>query len=79
MVTPQEYRGFLIHGTAKMIHPFDPCHYPAGIICKPGPSGSIIEVAGVSLPSFSLELPELAEWFGLELCRIAVDECFTEQ
>ena len=69
------YNGYLIEGKAAMIHPFDPSHYPAGTILKHGRAGSIIEVGRVELPSFTIELPELAEWFGLELCRIAVDEC----
>jgi len=36
--------------------------------------GSVIEVARLRLPKFTVEIKELAEWFGLELARIVVDE-----
>jgi len=32
-------------------------------------------VGRLRLPTFTVEIKELAEWLGLELCRIAVDEC----
>jgi len=31
-------------------------------------------VARLRLPAFTVEIKELAEWFGLELARIVVDE-----
>ena len=42
---------------------------------KPVRLSSIIEVVRFELPSFTVSMKELAEWFGLELSRIVVDEC----
>ena len=42
---------------------------------KPHRGGSVVDVARLRLPKFTVEIKELAEWFGLELARIAVDEC----
>ena len=42
---------------------------------RAGPRGSIIEVARFELPSFTLELKGVAEWFGFELSKLVVDEC----
>ena len=72
----RRYNGYLIEGRAALMHPYDPSHYPAGTILEPDRAGSIIELGRVELPSFTMAMSELAEWFGLELCRIAVDECF---
>jgi hypothetical protein len=71
----QEYNGYFIDGTAKMVHPFDTSWYPGGSVLWPGPHGSIIEVARFELPTFTVDLKGVAEWFGLELPRLVVDEC----
>lgn len=42
---------------------------------RPGLLGSIVEVTRFELPSFTVSMKELAEWFGLELARMGVDEC----
>jgi hypothetical protein len=73
----QEYKGYFIDGTAKMVHPFDPSWYPGGSVLRQGPRGSIIEVARFELPSFTVILKDVAEWFGLELSRLVVDACLT--
>jgi len=36
---------------------------------------SIVEVTRFQLQQFTVSMKELAEWFGLELARIVVDEC----
>jgi hypothetical protein len=71
----QPYNGYFIEGTALLIHPFSPDWHVGGSVLKPGRLSSIIEVARFELPSFAVSIKELAEWFGLELARIAVDEC----
>jgi hypothetical protein len=71
----QPYKGYFIEGAAKMIHPRDPWHCPAGTVFKSGRAGSMIEVARLAFPSFAVNIRDLAECFGLELCRVAVDEC----
>ena len=73
----QEYKGYFIDGTANMVHPFDPSWYPGGSVPRPGPRGSIIEVAHFELPSFTVTLKGVAEWFGLELSKLVVDECLS--
>ena len=39
-------------------------------------SVSIVEVGRFELRYFTIEIKELAEWYGLEVARIAVDEMF---
>ena len=39
----------------------------------------MIEVARVQDKGFTFDMEELAEWYGMELCRIAVDECVAER
>ena len=41
---------------------------------KPHRGGSVVEVARLPLPAFTVEIKELEEWFGLELAWIVVDE-----
>jgi hypothetical protein len=74
----QEYKAYFIDGTAKMVHPFDPSWYPGGSVLRAGPRGSIIEVARFELPSFTLELKDVAEWFGFEISKLVVDECLND-
>jgi hypothetical protein len=71
----EEYKGFFIDGTARMVHPFDPSCYPGGSVLRWGPHGSIIEITRFELPSFTMTLRDLAAWFGLELSKLIVDEC----
>jgi len=39
----------------------------------------ILGVTRFQLQRFTVDIKELAEWFGLELARIVVDECLTER
>ena len=71
----EHYNGCFIDGAPKMIHPFDRSWYPAGDVFKSGRLTSVIEIARVEMPSFMMEMKEFAEYFGLELSRIVVDEC----
>jgi hypothetical protein len=41
----------------------------------PGRSSSIVEITRFQLQRFTVSIKELAEWFGLEVARIVVDEC----
>ena len=74
----QEYNGYFIDGTAKMVHPFDPTWYPGASVLRQGPRGSIIEVARLEPPSFTVTLKGVAEWFGLELSKLVVDDCLND-
>ena len=46
-----------------------------GTLAVPGRSGSIVEITRFQLQRFTVSMRELAEWFGLEIARIVVDEC----
>jgi len=71
----QPYKGYLIEGTALMVHPFSPDWYVGGSVLLPGGSSSIVEITPFQLHRFTVSIKELAEWFGLEVARIVVDEC----
>jgi hypothetical protein len=74
----EKYKGYFLDGTAKMVHPFDPSWYPGGSVLRQRPRGSIIELARFELPSFTVELKGLAEWFGFELSKLVVDESLSQ-
>jgi hypothetical protein len=74
----QEYKGFLIDGAAKMVHPFYPESYPSGTVYKYGRGSSIVEVERFEIPNFKMKEQDLAAFFGLELAKMVVDECLTE-
>ena len=71
----QSYKGYFIAGSALLVHPFSPDWYVGGNIFVQGRSSSIVEITRFQLQQFTVGMKELAEWFGLELARIVVDEC----
>jgi hypothetical protein len=77
--TDANLQGFFISGTARMVHPFYPESYPAGSIYRKGRGSSIVQVGCFELLSFTVNVQELAEWLGLDLAMMVVDQCFTEQ
>lgn len=56
-------------------HPFSPEWYVGGSVLVSGLYSSIVGLARFQLQQFTLGIKELAEWFGLELARLVVDEC----
>jgi formylglycine-generating enzyme required for sulfatase activity len=42
---------------------------------KPGSSGLLVEITRFQLRRFTVSIKELAEWFGMEIAQIVVDEC----
>jgi hypothetical protein len=70
----QPYKGYFIKGSALMIHPFSPDWYVGGSVLVPGRYSSIVEVTRFQFQQFKVSIKELAEWFGLEVARIVVDE-----
>ena len=70
----EKYKGYLISGTAQMIHPFNPDSYPSGTVCRQGQATSLVEVARFELPKFTMRDWDLAAFFGLELARMVVDD-----
>ena len=71
----QPYKGYFIGGSALMVHPFSPDWYVGGSVLAQGRSTSIVEIGRFQLQQFTVSMKELAEWFGLELAQIVVDEC----
>jgi hypothetical protein len=71
----QPYKGYFIEGDALMVHPVSPDWYVGGSVLVPGRSGSILEITRFQLHQFTVSMKELAEWFGVEIARIVVDEC----
>jgi hypothetical protein len=71
----QPYKGYFIEGSALLVHPFSPDWYVGGCVLKPGRSGSVVEIERFQFQRFTVSMKELAEWFGLEVARIVVDEC----
>jgi hypothetical protein len=75
----EQHRGYWIHGSATPGPPNTSYWESLGIVLKPGRNGSVIEVARLQDKGMTFDMEELAEWYGLELCRIAVDECLAER
>jgi hypothetical protein len=69
----QPYKGYFIEGNALLVHLFSPDWYIGGSVWVQGRSTSIVEITRFQL--FTVSVKELAEWFDLELARIAVDQC----
>ena len=72
----QQHRGYWIHGSAVPGPPYTSYWKSLGTILKSGRSGAVIEVGRLDDSGVTFDIAELAEWYGLELSRIAVDECF---
>ncbi|MDP2607177.1 MAG: hypothetical protein Q8S00_31970 [Deltaproteobacteria bacterium] len=70
----EQYKGYWITGSADPGPPYTTYWEILGTILKPHRGGSVVEVARLRLPAFTVEIKELEEWFGLELAWIVVDE-----
>ena len=70
----QPYKGYFIDGSAMPVHPFNPDWYVGGSVLVPGRGSSIVEITRFQLQQFTVSIKELAEWFGLEVARLVVDE-----
>jgi hypothetical protein len=75
----QPYKGYFIDGSALMVHAFSPDWYVGGSVLVPGGGSSIVEITRFQLQRFTVSIKELAEWFGLEVARIVVDECLPQR
>ena len=75
----QPCKGYFITGSALLVHPFSPNWYVGGSVSVPGRGSSIVEVTRFQLQRFTVSMKELAEWFGLEVARIVVDECLAQR
>jgi hypothetical protein len=75
----QPYKGYFIDGSAMPVHPFSPDWYVDGSLLVPGRCGSIVEFTRFQFQRFTVSSKELAEWFGLEVARLVVDECLAQR
>jgi hypothetical protein len=71
----EPYKGYFISASAMPVHPFSPDYYVGGCVLRSGRSGSIVEITRFQLQRFTVSMKGLAEWFGLEVARVVVDEC----
>ena len=71
----EQYKGYFIEGSALMVHPFSPDWYVGCDVYISGPYTSIVGITRFQLLWFTVSRKELAEWFGMEVARIVVDEC----
>jgi len=67
----QPYKGYFITGSPMPVHPFSPDWYVGGSVYLSGRGSSIVEVTRFQFQ----RIKQLAEWFGLEVARLVVDEC----
>ena len=75
----EEHRSYWIHGST-IPSPSNTTHWEAlGTVLRSGCSGSVIEVARLQDKGITFELKELAEWYGMKLSGISVDECLTNR
>lgn len=66
----ERHKGYWISGSTIPGPPYTAYWGILGTILKPHRGGSVVEVERFRLPRFTVEMKELAEWFGLELRRI---------
>jgi hypothetical protein len=75
----ESYKGYFIEGDALMVHPFSPDWYVGGSVLVAGESTSLVGITRFQLQQFTVSIKELAEWFGLEIARLVVDECLPQR
>ena len=75
----QPYKGYFITGSALLVHPFSPDWYVGGSVYVSGRASSIVEITRFQFQRFTVSIKDMAEWFGLEVARIVVDECLAQR
>jgi hypothetical protein len=73
----QPYKGYFIEGSPLLVHPFSPDWYVGRSVFVSGHHGSIVGITRFQLHQFTVSIKELAQWFGLEIARLVVDECLS--
>ena len=75
----ENYNGYWIDANATPGPPNTGwCWCAHGIVLKSRPDGSAVQVARIQDDGCTFEMKALADWYGMELCRIAVDECLNQ-
>ena len=75
----QPYKGYFITANPMSVHPFSPDWYVGGSVLVPGRGSSIVEITRFQIQQFKVNIKEVAEWFGLQVARIVVDECLPQR
>ena len=75
----QPYKGYFITGNPMSVHPFSPDWYVGGSVYVSGRASSIVEITRFQFQRFTVSIKDMAEWFGLEVARIVVDECLAQR
>ena len=70
----QRYDGYWISGSAVPGPPYTTYWEALAVVLKGGHGSSIVEVTRLHLADFAIEIKEVAEWFGLEVARMIVEE-----
>jgi hypothetical protein len=75
----ERYKGYWISGSALPGPPHTRYWESLGCVLKDGRSGSIIEVGRIQDTGITFDLAGLAAWYGMELSRMVVDNCFPQR
>ena len=73
----EQHEGYWISGTAVPGPPYTTYRTPNGRVLRQRANVSVVELTRFTLESFEVADNAVAEWFGLELARMVVDECLT--
>jgi len=71
----EQHRGYWISGSAVPGPPNTFYWESLGVILKDGRKGSVVEVERIRDGGITFSLAGLAEWYGMEISRMFVDEC----
>jgi hypothetical protein len=73
----ERYKGYWISGSA-LPGPPNTWHWESlGSVLKDARSGSIVEVVRIQDPGITFDLKGFAEFYGMEISRIFVDQCLS--
>ena len=75
----QPYKGYFHRRQCADSSSVSPDWYVCGSVLVPGRASSIVEITRFQLQQITVSMKELAEWFGLEVARLVVDECLVQR
>jgi hypothetical protein len=74
----EQYQGFWIFGTAVPSPPYAVYWTPGGAVLFQRSTGSVVELVRFTLHNFKFDDQAVAELFGLDMARLAVDTSYPE-
>ena len=77
----ERYKGYWVSASAipGSLYNSSWCWFAQGSVLKDGRLGSVIEIGQIQDNGITFDIKALAVWYGMELSRIAVDECLNQQ